>query len=482
MSMKKILKRSMLEHAAALSKKEYSSTELTRAYLDSINARDKEIGAFLYLDPDRALSLAEESDKRRSLGGALSQFDGIPIAIKDNICTKDMPTTCASKMLEGYMPPYNAFAVDKLHVAGFITLGKTNLDEFGMGSTGENSAFKITKNPHNTSFCAGGSSSGSAAAVAALETPCALGSDTGGSARLPSAFCGTVAIKPTYGRVSRYGLVAFASSLEQITPITRTVRDNMSLLEVISGKDKRDETSFYSWKGDARPLESLTGLRIAIPTELSGKEISKDVATSLKKAADKLRELGADVFEISLPMLKYALYAYYIISSAEASSNLARFDSVRYGHRAASARSQEEIYRLSRSEFFGDEVKRRIMLGSFLLSHGYREEYYKKALAVRDSIKKEFADAFLKCDAILTPTAPGTAKKLGEERASVTEIYAEDLCCVPANIAGIPALSIPFGKGENGLPTGIQLMGAQFSEDMLYDIAALLEAETEGRV
>ncbi|MBO5682918.1 MAG: Asp-tRNA(Asn)/Glu-tRNA(Gln) amidotransferase subunit GatA [Clostridia bacterium] len=477
--MEKILKRSMLEHAAALSKKEYSATELTRAYLDSIEARDGEIGAFLCLNTERALALAEEADKRRALGKALGQFDGIPIAIKDNICTLDMPTTCASKMLEDYTPPYNAFAVEKLLAAGFIPLGKTNLDEFGMGSTGENSAFKITKNPHNTSFSAGGSSSGSAAAVAALEAPCALGSDTGGSSRLPSAFCGTIAMKPTYGRVSRYGLVAFASSLEQIAPITRTVGDNSSLLEVISGKDMQDSTTHASPKSDRRPLESLRGLRIAIPTELCGDEISEEAKKAVQSAANKLRELGAEVFEISLSSLKHALYAYYIISSAEASSNLARFDSVRYGHRSATATSQEEIYKLSRSEFLGAEVKRRIMLGSFLLSRGYCEEFYKKALAVKSAVKRDFADAFEKCDAILSPTAPTTAKKLGEERASVTEIYAEDLCCVPANIAGIPALSLPFGKDENSLPIGIQLMGTANSEALLYDIAAHLEAEAE---
>ena len=477
--MEKILKRSMLEHAAALSKKEYSATELTRAYLDSIEARDGEIGAFLCLNTERALALAEEADKRRALGKALGQFDGIPIAIKDNICTLDMPTTCASKMLEDYTPPYNAFAVEKLLAAGFIPLGKTNLDEFGMGSTGENSAFKITKNPHNTIFSAGGSSSGSAAAIAALEAPCALGSDTGGSSRLPSAFCGTVAMKPTYGRVSRYGLVAFASSLEQIAPITRTVGDNSSLLEVICGKDMQDSTTHASPKSDRRPLESLRGLRIAIPTELWGDEISEEAKKAVQSAADKLRELGAEVFEISLSSLKHALYAYYIISSAEASSNLARFDSVRYGHRSATATSQEEIYKLSRSEFLGAEVKRRIMLGSFLLSRGYCEEFYKKALAVKSAVKRDFADAFEKCDAILSPTAPTTAKKLGEERASVTEIYAEDLCCVPANIAGIPALSLPFGKDENSLPIGIQLMGTANSEALLYDIAAHLEAEAE---
>ena len=472
--MKEIIKRSMTEHSEALLKKEYSSTELTLAYLSQIEQKDSEIGAFLHVDAERSLTLAKEADARRAAGAPLSAFDGIPIALKDNICTSDMPTTCASRMLETYTPPYDATVVKKLAASGLITLGKTNMDEFAMGSTGENSAFKTVRNPINIKHCAGGSSSGSAAAVSAFEAPAALGSDTGGSLRLPAAFCGCVSLKPTYGRVSRYGLIAFASSLDQIGPIARTVRDTSSLFEIIQGNDPKDSTSFDFSSEKSKAHFSMNGVRIALPRELFECGISEDVKSALLSCAKRLEELGAEVSEVSIPSLRYALPTYYIIACAEASSNLARFDSVRYGKRSQSAKSTEELYRLSRSEYLGDEVKRRILLGSYLLSEGYRDKYYKKALAVRELIAKEFSDVFLRYDAILSPTAPTTAPLLAEKRKSVTDVYAEDICCVGANIAGIPALSLPCGKDATGLPIGAQLMGAKNSESLLFAIAESL--------
>lgn len=477
--MKEITKRTISEHSVALSKKEYTCFELVDAYLSQIERTDSAIGAFLHVDAEKALILAKESDKRHAAGEPLGAFDGIPIALKDNICTSDMPTTCASRMLEGYTPPYDAFVTEKLKNAGLIIIGKTNMDEFAMGSTGEYSAFKTAHNPNSTKHSAGGSSGGSAAAVAADQVPAALGSDTGGSVRLPASFCGVVALKPTYGRISRYGLVAFASSLDQIGPITRTVGDNSSLFDIIKGKDIRDETSFDHNDTDKSSLFSLKGAHIALLRELFDASSSSEIKSVIFQVAKRLEELGAEVSEVSLPSLKHALPAYYIISCAEASSNLSRFDSVRYGNRSESAKTQEELYKLSRSEHLGDEVKRRILLGSYLLSEGYREKYYKKALATRDLIKQELVEVFSRFDAILSPTAPTTAPLLGQKRANVTEIYAEDICCVSANIAGIPALTLPCGKDSAGLPIGAQLMGAHNSEAKLYRIAAALEEVME---
>lgn len=473
--MKEITKRTLADHSEALFKKEYTSFELVSAYLAEIERTDLKIGAFLHVDAEKALTFAKESDKRRTAGKSLGAFDGIPIALKDNICTADMPTTCASRMLESYTPPYDAFVTEKLKNAGLIIIGKTNMDEFAMGSTGEHSAFKTARNPNNIKHSAGGSSGGSAAAVSADQVPAALGSDTGGSVRLPASFCGVVALKPTYGRISRYGLVAFASSLDQIGPITRTIRDNSSLFDIIKGKDSHDQTSFDYNDTDDGSLFSLKGAHIALPRELFDACSSSEIKSALFKMARHLEELGAEVSEVSFPSLKYALPTYYIISCAEASSNLARFDSVRYGNRSESAKTREELYKLSRSEYLGDEVKRRILLGSYLLSEGYREKYYKKALATRELIKQELSNAFSHFDAILSPTAPTTAPLIGQKHSNITEVYAEDICCVPANIAGIPALTLPCGKDSSGLPIGAQIMGAHNSEAKLYRIAAALE-------
>ncbi|MBO5416657.1 MAG: Asp-tRNA(Asn)/Glu-tRNA(Gln) amidotransferase subunit GatA [Clostridia bacterium] len=478
-----IVKRGVIEHAEALARGEYSAEELVRAYLARIEEKEASVDAFLYVDCERALDLARESDKRRADGVSRGRFDGIPIAVKDNICTRSMPTTCASKMLDGYIPPYDATVIERLRANGFIIIGKTNMDEFGMGSSCENSAFKITKNPFDNERVAGGSSGGSAAAVAAFEAPCALGSDTGGSVRQPSAFCGTVGMKPTYGRVSRYGLVAFASSLEQIGVITSSVADNAALLGMMAGQDAKDATTASVGAADFESDISggVSRLRIGFPRELFGKGISREVREAVLAAAEKYGDMGAEVFEVSLPSLEYALPAYYVISSAEASSNLSRFDGVRYGYRAAEYENITELYLRSRSQGLGDEVKRRIMLGTFALSAGYYDEYYARARRAAALIKRDFERVFRECDLLLSPTTPETAFKIGEKKNSPTQMYATDICSVPANIAGIPALSLPCGVSAEGLPIGMQLMGDSFSEALLYRAAYAFERLGEAK-
>lgn len=480
--MKDILCRSVTELACGLENLEFSAEELTRAYLGRIKEKDAEIGAFLTVAEESAIEAARESDKRRAEGKVLGSLDGIPISVKDNICTRGIFTTCASRMLEGYIPPYDATAVDRLKAAGAIILGKTNMDEFGMGSSCENSAYKITKNPLDTSCVAGGSSGGSAAAVAASMSPLALGSDTGGSVRQPASFCGLVGMKPTYGRVPRYGLVAFASSLDQIGVISSSVEDNATVLGVISGRDARDSTTADIPSGleGVSKKEGVRGLSVAIPRELISSEVSDEVRTAVLAAAHIYERLGASVKEISLPSLRYALPAYYVISSAEASSNLARFDGVRYGRRAEGYGDINELYIRSRSEGFGDEVKRRIMLGTFALSAGYYDEYYGRAKRAAESVRCELEESFEEFDLLLSPTSPGTAFRIGEMTDSPTRMYASDLCTVPASIAGIPALSLPCGVDGRGMPIGVQLMGRVFSEDMLYRAAFALERETGG--
>ncbi len=475
--MSDILKRTLLEHARALSAGEYSAEELARAYLSRIDEKDKEIGAFLAVAEESALNAARASDKRRAEGRSLGLLDGIPIAVKDNICAKGIATTCASKMLDGYIPPYDAAAVERLRLAGAVILGKTNMDEFGMGSSCEKSAFKLTKNPIDTSRVAGGSSGGSAAAVAASFAPCALGSDTGGSVRQPAAFCGTVGMKPTYGRVSRYGLVAFASSLDCIGVISTSVADNATVLGAISGKDARDATSSDREADFDNRLDlGVSGLRIGLPKELFSDAVSDGVKSAVMSAAEIYERLGAKVFEISMPSLDMSLPAYYLISSAEASSNLARFDGVRYGCRAEKYSDINELYIRSRSEGFGDEVKRRIMLGTFALSAGYYDKYYAKAQMAEELVRRDFERAFGECDLLLSPTSPEVAFHIGEKSGSPTNMYASDICTVPASIAGIPALSLPCGA-DGGMPVGLQLMGRAFSESTLYRAAYALERE-----
>jgi len=470
--MKQIIHRSVAEHILALQKKEYSAVELTRAYLAQIAKTDGSIGAFLYLNEEAALTQAEQADRLLAANQAPSPLCGIPFALKDNICTKGIPTTCASRMLEGYLPPYNATVAEKLQRAGAILLGKLNMDEFAVGSTTELSAYGVTKNPLDPTRIPGGSSGGCAAAVAASQVPLTLGSDTGGSVRLPAAFCGVVGLRPTYGAVSRYGLVAFASSLDQIGPITATVEDTSLLFDVIRGKDPKDATTLsYEERTFQKDIASL---RIGIPKELFA-HLSEDVESALQNAIRTLSLMGATLCPVSLPSAEAALSAYYILSSAEFSSNLSRFDGVRYGHRASAHDSIDALYCASRAEGFGEEVKRRILLGTFVLCEGHYDAYYRKAQQVRQQLREEFAMAFAHCDLLLCPTSPTVAYPLGEKRDDPVARYREDLYCVPASMAGLPALTLPCATGENGLPVGMQLIGSAFSESLLFYIGKLWE-------
>lgn len=468
--MSELTERTIFEHAEALRKKEYSSVQLTQAYLEQIDKKDKIIGAYITVTADRAIESAKAFDEGRCSDSEISPLAGIPCGIKDNMCTKGIKTTCASKMLGGYIPPYSAHVVEKLEKSGAVILGKLNMDEFAMGSTTENSAFKVCRNPLDTDRVPGGSSGGSAAAVAAREAVYTLGSDTGGSIRQPASFCGVVGMKPTYGSVSRYGLVAFASSLDQIGPITSTVLDNALVLNAIVGHDKRDATSVKRVYNDftADIKNGVKGMKIGVPEEFLGEGISDDVRKAVLAAADTYRALGAELVSVSMPSIDYALSAYYVISSAEASSNLARFDGVRYGYRCDDYSNIDELYRKSRSEGFGSEVKKRIMLGTFALSSGYYDAYYKKALQVRSLVRKDFDEAFGKCDFIISPVTPTVAYKIGEKTGDSLQMYMGDAYSVPVNIAGIPALTLPCGIGEGGMPVGMQLIGPAFSEGLLY--------------
>ena len=468
--MSELTQKTIYEHAEALRKKEYSSVQLTQAYLDRIAAKDKTIGAYITVTAEKALEKAKAFDEGKSANNKRSLLAGIPCGIKDNMCTKGIKTTCASKMLGEYIPPYSAHVVEKLEEAGAIILGKLNMDEFAMGSTTENSAFRICRNPIDTRRVPGGSSGGSAAAVAAKEAAYTLGSDTGGSIRQPAAFCGVVGMKPTYGSVSRYGLVAFASSLDQIGPITSTVFDNALVLNEIVGHDKRDATSVKrKYKDFTKEIKNgVKGMKFGIPEQFFGEGVSEDVKKAVLDGAEIYRMMGAELVPVSMPSIDYALSAYYVISSAEASSNLARFDGMRYGYRSEKYDDIDELYRKSRSEGFGKEVKKRIMLGTFALSSGYYDAYYKKALQVRSLVKKDFDRVFEECDLILSPVAPTVAYKIGEKSSDSLQMYMGDAYSVPVNIAGIPALSLPCGIGDGGMPVGMQLMGPAFSESTLY--------------
>lgn len=472
-----LIKRSVSEHIESLKKGEYSSRELTDAYIAQIENTDSEIGAYITTEFEIALKKADEVDKKRLSGESLEPLAGIPCAIKDNICTKGVKTTCASKMLENYIPPYDACVIEELKKADVVILGKLNMDEFAMGSTTENSAFKTTKNPADITRVPGGSSGGSAACVAAKEAAFTLGSDTGGSIRQPASFCGVVGMKPTYGTVSRYGLVAFASSLDQIGPLTSTVKDNAIVLNAISCADKRDATNIYKSQGDFTEDigKGIKGMKIGLPKEFFGEGISHDVKTAVFEAAERMKSEGAEIVDISMPSIDNALAAYYIISSAEASSNLSRFDGVRYGYRTDCFENIHDLYKKSRSEGFGKEVKRRIMLGTFALSSGYYDAYYKKALQIRSIVMNDFENSFKKCDFILSPVAPTVAYKLGEKSKNPLEMYMGDAYSVPVNIAGVPAISVPCGRGEGNMPVGAQLIGPAFSEKMLYRAADVLE-------
>ncbi len=474
---KEIIKKSIYELSKDLKSKRLSSKEVAESYLKNIDENESSIKAYLTLCRKEAIKKAEEIDERRSKGEALPPLAGIPAAIKDNICTKDITTTCASKMLEAFIPPYDAEVISKLKNQEYILLGKVNMDEFAMGSSTENSYFQKTKNPVDLTRVPGGSSGGSAAAVAASEAAFSLGSDTGGSIRQPAAFCGVVGMKPTYGSVSRRGLIAFASSLDQIGPITKNVIDSAMVLEAISGHDPFDSTSV---KRESPSLtrdiaKGVKGMKIGLIREFFKEGIAPSIKEHILKAAKTYEDMGAEIIELSMPSLSKALPAYYVISSAEASSNLSRFDGIRYGYRTENYSDIEELYKNSRSEGFGAEVKRRIILGTFALSTGYYDAYYKKALQVRTLVVRAFEEAFSKCDFILSPVAPTTAYRIGEKTANPMEMYLGDIYTVPVNIAGIPSLSLPCGLDDAGLPIGMQLMGPSFSEGVLYQAGFAFE-------
>lgn len=459
---------SLKELSEKLHGKEISSVEVTKEYLDKIASVDDEIGAYVRVTEKVALSQAEEADKVLAEGNGTA-LTGIPYGMKDNICTKGSITSCASRMLENFNPPYDAFVAKKMNSENAVMLGKTNMDEFAMGSTTENSAFRVTKNPCDASRVPGGSSGGSAAAVAAKEAAFALGSDTGGSVRQPASFCGVVGLKPTYGTVSRNGLVAFASSLDQIGTLTRTVEDSAIVLNTIAGHDAADSTSVNRAYGDftAGMKNGVKGMKAALPVEYFGEGINPEVKAAVMNAAKEFEKMGVEIQEVSVPSMEYALPAYYVISSCEASSNLARFDGVRYGYRAENYSDMDELYKNTRSEGFGKEVKRRIMLGSFALSAGYYDAYYKKALQVRTLIINDFNRLFENNDFIISPVAPTVAYKLGEKAESPVEMYLGDIYTVPVNIAGLPAISMPCGADKDGMPIGMQLIGKAFDENTL---------------
>ena len=470
---------SAAEMAKKLRAKEISAVELAKASLQQIEKAEPQIDAYLTVTADKALAAAAAVDEKIAAGEDLAPLAGIPIAIKDNICTKDVKTTCASRMLENFVPPYDATVMEKLNAQGAVLTGKVNMDEFAMGSSCENSYFKPTRNPWDLSRVPGGSSGGSAAAVAACEVPLALGSDTGGSIRCPASFCGIVGLKPTYGAVSRYGLVAFASSLDQIGPFGRTVDDVSMLFHAIAGPDKaHDATSKEHLFGEN--IQSVKGLRIGLPKEYFGEGISDEVRTAVLNAVERYRALGAEIIEVSLPSTPYALSAYYIIASAEASSNLGRYDGVKYGFCGDRSGSLTDMYEMTRSEGFGDEVQRRIMLGTYVLSSGYYDAYYKRAKLLQKMIAAEFAEAFTKCDVLATPVNPTTAFKIGEKFNDPVAMYAADICTINVNIAGLPGISIPCGFGKGDLPIGLQLIGPKWSENVLLGTAKCYETAVGG--
>ena len=463
--------------------KELTITQINKAYVDRIIEKEPEVKAFVTPLTDKALEQAQQIEEKINNGEINSQYAGIPIGIKDNLCTKGIKTTCSSKMLENFIAPYDATVIEKLNNENLINLGKLNMDEFAMGTTTEHSSFKKTCNPWNLNTVPGGSSGGSAAAVAAGMVPWALGSDTGGSIRQPASLCGVVGLKPTYGLISRYGLVAFASSLDQIGPITKDVEDSAILLNMISGYDEKDSTSINTSKKDyTKALKNnVKGLKIGVPKEYFAEGISLEVKNAVEKAIEEYKAMGAIVEEFDFQIAEYALATYYIIACAEASSNLGRFDGIRYGYRTPNYENLNDIFVNSRTEGFGDEVKRRIILGTYVLSSGYYDAYYKKAQQVRTLIKNEFNKAFEKYDVLITPTAPNVAFNIGQKTNNPLEMYMEDLCTVPINVAGVPAISIPCGVNENGMPIGMQIIGKYFDEETILNAAYTYEQKIKFR-
>ncbi|HPS03191.1 MAG TPA: Asp-tRNA(Asn)/Glu-tRNA(Gln) amidotransferase subunit GatA [Candidatus Sumerlaeota bacterium] len=465
------------EASAKLRAREISSVELTRSVLDRIASVEPRVRAYVTVDGDRALEMARAADERLVAGTAQSPLCGVPLGLKDNLCTTDFPTTCASKILENFRPPYDATVVARLREAGAVFVGKTNQDEFAMGSSTENSGFHPTSNPWDLERTPGGSSGGSAAAVAAGEALATLGSDTGGSIRQPASYCGVVGMKPTYGRVSRYGLVAYGSSLDQIGPLTRDVEDCALILNAISGHDGRDSTSAPIERPDFTSFlnGNIEGLRVGLPRECFGEGLDPEVAAVLDESRATLERLGAKMVEVSLPHSEYAIAAYYLVATAEASSNLARYDGAHYGHRAAGTDNIIDMFSRTRREGFGDEVKRRLMLGAYVLSAGFYDAYYLKALKVRTLIKRDFENAFENVDVICMPVAPTPAFKLGEKVNDPLQMYLEDIFTISANLAGIPGVSVPAGFTPGRLPVGLQILAPIFEEGRLIRAAHAFE-------
>lgn len=470
-----------VELAKAIKEGRTTAVEAMEAVLAQIDSRESELNCYITIDKEVALEAAKKAQAAIEAGELTGALAGVPVAIKDNICTKGMLTTCASKILENFVPEFSSEAMIKLQEAGAVIIGKTNMDEFAMGSTTETSAFGVTKNPVNTEYVPGGSSGGSAAAVAANECFFALGSDTGGSIRQPASYCGVVGMKPTYGTVSRYGLVAYGSSLDQIGPLCKDVTDCATIMEVIAVHDikdstsiKRDETDFTS-----ALIDDVKGMKIGIPRDYFREGLDPEVKAAVLTAANVLKNKGAIVEEFDLSLVEYAIPTYYTIASAEASSNLERFDGVKYGYRAKDFDGLHSMYKKTRSQGFGAEVKRRIMLGSFVLSSGYYDAYYLKALKVKALIKKAFDEAFAKYDVILGPVAPTTAPKLGSSLSDPMKMYLSDIYTISVNLAGLPAMSIPCGKDSKGLPIGVQLIGDCFNEKKLIQTAYAYEQELQ---
>ena len=463
--------------SAAIKEGKITVADAVEASLAAVKASEESIHAFLLVDEEGARARAAEVQKKIDAGELTGPLAGVPIAVKDNICTKGLATTCASKILQNFVPTYDAEVITRLEEAGAVIIGKTNMDEFAMGSTTETSAYGVTKNPWNTEHVPGGSSGGSCAAVAAGEVPMALGSDTGGSIRQPSSFCGVTGMKPTYGTVSRYGLIAYGSSLDQIGPVAKDVTDCATILETIASHDPKDSTSVKREDYDftSALTDDVKGMRIGIPRDYMGEGLDEEVKAAVLDAAKKLEEKGAIVEEFDLSLVQYAIPAYYVIASAEASSNLARFDGVKYGYRTESYEGLHNMYKKTRSEGFGPEVKRRIMLGSFVLSSGYYDAYYLKALKTKALIKKAFDKAFEKYDVIVAPAAPTTAPELGKSLSDPIKMYLGDIYTISVNLAGLPGITIPVGKDSKGLPVGMQLIGNCFEENKIIQTAYTFE-------
>jgi aspartyl-tRNA(Asn)/glutamyl-tRNA(Gln) amidotransferase subunit A len=475
-----LIEKTAAELLALQAQGQATAADITAAFLAAARERDDKVKAFMRFD-DSALEQAEAIDGKRKKGHPLGRLAGVPVAVKDVLCTKGVTTTCSSQILANFVPPYDAHVVEKLKAADAVLIGKTNMDEFAMGSSTENSAYFTTRNPWDTSRIPGGSSGGSAAAVAACQAPLSLGTDTGGSIRQPASLCGIVGLKPTYGRVSRYGLIAFASSLDQVGPFTHDLYDTALMMEVIAGHDRRDSTSVdepvpeYT-KSLNNPID---GLRIGVPKEFFGDGLDSDVGSAVRAALKEYEKLGATLVDVSLPHSPYALAAYYIVAPAEASSNLARFDGMHYGHRTPEKADLIGTYAKSRGEGFGREVRRRIMIGTYVLSSGYKDAYYVKALKVRRLVKKDYDDAFETCDVIAGPTTPTAAFKAGDKSADPLAMYLCDIYTVSCNLAGIPGISIPCGFTADRLPIGLQLLAPPFAEDKLLRAARMYEAVTD---